>query len=194
MEKVLKTMFSTPSPGIERHNAGSTRAGQKSLRRQADAQSTDRFPKIVVIPHIAEVELIDRRRPQRLRVAQAEQLGPAQIERVETWHARPTLRHRIGIVKGVAVREVVRRQQAPMAVVIEPVRSLVIPQMLVLGRGRERVGAHARWGMYCSRFFAGADHAEAGIRPFGKSTLGGTRASGRVVGLAGRNGISEFLR
>ena len=68
-------VFNSFALRIERHNAGSSRAGYESLRCQADAESADGFAEIVVIAHVAEVEFIDRRRPQRFSVAQAEQLS-----------------------------------------------------------------------------------------------------------------------
>ena len=131
---------------VERHNTRSSLPSHKSLRSQADAEAPDGFPEVAVIPHVAEVKLIDRRRSQRLRIAQAEQLGPAQIECVEPWNTRSTLRHRIWVVERVVVQEIVGRQYAPMTVVIEPVGALVVPQSLVVGRCREGVSGRIRLG------------------------------------------------
>jgi hypothetical protein len=96
---------------------------------------------------ICAIAFIDRRRPQCLRVTQAEQLRSPQVQRIEARYTRPALRHRVRIVEGVVVQKIVRREHPPVTVVVESIGALIVPQSFVLGGGREFVRAYV-WLRY----------------------------------------------
>ena len=53
----------------ERHDAGSIRPDFKTLRCEADAESSLRTTQIIRVPQVAEAEFVDGSRPQCFRVA-----------------------------------------------------------------------------------------------------------------------------
>jgi hypothetical protein len=75
MVKLLKPTLSTPSVPATAHDSRSSLAPtSKALGSQTYADTSDGLAQIIRVAQVAKAKFIDRRRTERFRVAQAEQL------------------------------------------------------------------------------------------------------------------------
>src|SRR5580704_19258164 len=81
------------------------------------------------------MNFVDRGRVQCLRIAEAEQLCPAQIQRVEAGDAGSALRDGIRIVQRIVVEKIVAGDQSRTGVGVDTDGALVIAQRLIEGGG-----------------------------------------------------------
>src|SRR5580698_5413375 len=121
------------------------RAGNETLRRQSGANTSVRLPDIVGVTHEADVKLVDRGGAKGLRMAEIDELRPAQIEGVESWYCCPALAGRIRIVYREVVKEIVGRKRAvAVCIGVEAKASFVVARDLSCRPGRECTRADIR--------------------------------------------------
>ncbi len=144
----------------------------EALRGEADAEAAFWLADDVGVAEIAEVKLVDGVCADDLGVAEGEELGAADEERVEAGDAGAGDGAGVGIVEGVVVDEVVGGELAEAAVAVDADGALIVADGLREG-GRWRIDSAPTLGegMYWRRFFAGADHAACGMLPSGKTLV-----------------------
>ena len=138
------------------------------------------------------MKFVHRRRAQRFRVTQVEQLRAAGIKRVETRNVRTPLSHRVGIVLGPVIQEIVGGHQTPVGIGIQAVGSFIIPQSLVVGGSRKSaVRLVGRWNIFQQ---VGGRRGPGALGDHGVRKNAGRRvASGPVIGFAGRDRIAQLF-
>ena len=118
-EIVKRDVFDAFDLRRQGHDAGITLGIDEALRNQAGPTPPTGCPTLFAFRMIAEVDLVDRGRAERLGQAEAQQLGPAQGDRVESGHVGAALRRWIGIIERVVVHEVVGGNHAEPRITVE---------------------------------------------------------------------------
>ena len=132
--KLLKPTLSTPSVlGDSGTIPGFPWIDLEALRGQTDADSSDRFAKVIRVAQVAEAKFIHGGRAERFGVAEAKQLRPARIKRIETRNVRSALSDRVGIVLRPVVEKVIGGHQPPARVGIKAVGAFIVARSFVEG-------------------------------------------------------------
>ena len=116
-----------------------------------------------------------------------------EVERVESRNVRAALAGRIWIIQRIIIGKIIGRQHSESGVAVDPHRALIVAPGFVVGRSRKLVGADVGRGNILEQRFGRRRPRPLRDDRVGEHALRRAAAPRRVVCLARRNAIAQFL-